>query len=59
MTRTFPELEGWQFEIDEVSAGVYRVDAKDSRGRRLTKTGTDPEQIIDECRQEAIKTTSK
>jgi len=54
MKRTFPDLVDWSFEIDEVSAGVYRVDATDERGRRVSRTGIDPEELIDECRLEVL-----
>ena len=53
MTRTYPDLPGWSFEIDEESAGVYQVVAKDARGRTIVRVATDPEFLIDECRREA------
>src|SRR5580704_6940797 len=35
MRRSFPELPGWSFLIEEVSAGVYEVTAKDAAGHRV------------------------
>lgn len=53
MKRTFPDLPGWSFDIDEVSAGVYQVIATDEEGRGFTKVGIDPEMLIAECQSEA------
>lgn len=53
MSRTFPDLPEWSFDIDEVSAGVYQIIATDRQGRRISKTGIDPEALIQECRREA------
>ena len=58
MKHTFPDLAGWSFEVDEVSAGVYRVDATDGQGRQISRSGTDPERLIDECRLEAHSMTN-
>lgn len=52
MIRNYPELPGWIFDIDEKSAGVYEVVARDARGRTIKKAGTNPEQLIDECKRE-------
>lgn len=46
MKETFPECPGWNFEIDEVSAGVYQVTATDSQGRRVQATGTDYDALL-------------
>ena len=53
--RTFVELPGWTFEIDEVSAGVYSVRGVDEVGRSVASTGTDPDTVLSECRQSAAK----
>ncbi|MFH1870117.1 MAG: hypothetical protein ABIG36_05790 [Pseudomonadota bacterium] len=52
MIRTLPDLPGWSFDIDEVSAGVYQIMATDKKGRRIFKTGIDPAALIEECRRE-------
>jgi len=54
MNRTFLELPGWIFDVDEVSAGVYQVVASDIKGHRICRVGTDPTALIEECRSEAI-----
>ncbi|HRP24230.1 hypothetical protein [Thauera sp.] len=53
MIRRFPDIPDWAFDIDEKSAGVYEVVAKDTKGRTIRRTGTDPDRLIDECRREA------
>jgi hypothetical protein len=53
MKRTFPDLPGWSFEIDEVSASVYQVIGTDEHEHQIMKSGIDPEQLIAECRSEA------
>jgi hypothetical protein len=55
MKLSFPEIPGRLFEIDEVSAGVYRVFVEDAHGRSVSKTGTDPEALISECKQEVFE----
>jgi hypothetical protein len=46
---------GWVFEVEEISANVYRVTARDSLGRSLAKTGTDPDILLAECKREALE----
>ena len=54
MTHEHQQLEGWQFEVQEVSAGVYRVTGRDRFGRRVSSTGTDPDALLQECRTTAL-----
>jgi len=49
-----PDLDGWNFLVEEVSAGVYRVEGHDAKGRSVERTGTDPEEILESCRRDAI-----
>lgn len=53
MRRSFSDLPEWSFDIDEISAGVYQIIAIDRKGHRISKTGIDPDGLIDECRHEA------
>ncbi|WP_168118461.1 hypothetical protein [Acidocella sp. MX-AZ02] len=56
MTRkTYPDLPNWTFEIDEVSAGVYEVVARDHIGHEVSEKGIDVAAIIELCRQRAAK----
>jgi hypothetical protein len=50
----FPELPGWRFTTEEMSAGVYRVRGVDLAGRSVEKTGIDPQMTLEWCRQAAI-----
>ena len=52
MSRRYPEFPGWTFDIDEISAGVYELVAKDARGRTITKFSTDLERLIEECKRD-------
>ena len=53
----FPMLQGWEFDVDEVSAGVYRVVATDSVGHRVVSTGEDADAILETCKREAARLT--
>lgn len=55
MPRTFPELPGWSFDADEVSAGVYRASGRDRAGRNVQATGADPDALIEKCRLAALE----
>jgi hypothetical protein len=50
---TFKEIPGWNFEVDEVSAGVYKVSGKDELGRSVEMTGTDPDALLEESKKYA------
>jgi len=58
MNTTFPELPGWSFSMDEVSAGVYEVVGSDERGRRVSARGTVLDAVLEECRREALRIES-
>lgn len=51
----FTELSGWSFDADEVSAGVFMAVGSDRFGRKIEKTGTDPDALIEACRRDAIR----
>jgi len=55
MAIEFTEPSGWSFDADEVSAGVFRAVGFDRFGRKIEKTGTDPDALIEACRQDAIR----
>ena len=55
MAKKFPELPGWSFDADEVSAGVFMTVGSDRFGRKIQKTGTDPDSLIEACRQDVIR----
>lgn len=57
MEKRIPELPAWQFEIDEVSAGVYEVVGRDGLGHRVFAQGTDPDSLLEQCRSDAMRLT--
>lgn len=50
---TFADTPNWEFKVDEVSANVFTITARDTAGRSIDKTGTDFDGLIEQCRQEA------
>ena len=50
-----PEFLRWKFEVDEVSAGVYRARGVDEEGRTVEAVGTDPEALLAQCRSWAAQ----
>ena len=55
MALAFEELPGWHFDADEVSAGVFRATGFDQFGRSVEATGTDPNELLERCRRDAVK----
>jgi hypothetical protein len=49
--RCFPELPGWHFSLDELSAGVYEVVAADDQGSRFEAKGIDPDNLLRRTRE--------
>ena len=47
--------DAWSFSVEEVSAGVYRARGVDSAGRTVEATGSDPDRLLEECKQAAAK----
>jgi len=50
MRKTFPDLPGWSFDLDEISANVYEAIGTDKHGHRVSYTGTDLEEILNQCK---------
>jgi len=53
MTERSPDLPGWDFELSEVSAGVYEVIGHDTAGHRVSAKGFDLDPLVERCREEA------
>jgi hypothetical protein len=62
MRRRYPihgRLEGWFFRMKEISAGVYQVQGSDPWGRKVSRTGSDAEALLDACVEDAIWINAK
>ena len=46
----FPDVPGWTFFAEEVSASVFRVVGRDQQGRSVESRGLDPDVLVEECR---------
>ena len=53
MKKEFPELPGWSFEVEELSAGGYRIVGTETGGKSLDMTGTDYDSLLEDCKEEA------
>lgn len=49
------ELPDWEFDLDEVSANVYKVIAKHRLGSSIEQTSFDPEKLLADAKAEAHK----
>ena len=47
-------VDGWRFRLEERSAGVYLAEGRDSAGRAVSRTGTDPEELLRSCVRDAL-----
>jgi len=55
LKRTHPRksrLKTWNIKIEEMSNGVYKVEAKDVYSRVVSKTGSDPDKLVVEIEEE-------
>jgi len=53
MKKSFPDLPGWTFEMDEVSAGVYEVVGHDVSGNKVSSKGIELDKIVADCKAKA------
>lgn len=56
MKRRFPisdRVPGWFFRLEEVSAGAYLAEGADLCGRQASRTGADPEAVLEACMADA------
>ena len=52
MNKTFSDLPGWVFKLDEISANVYEVVGTDELGHKIEKTGINLEELLEECKRD-------
>jgi hypothetical protein len=55
MMKMFLEQPDWKFEVDEVSSNVYEIIASNIFGEKISKTGTNIEQLIHCFKKKAIE----
>jgi hypothetical protein len=58
MTKTFGDLPGWSFSVEEVSAGVYEIVGVHETGRRVEAKGTDYDGLLSDCRHRAAQVSA-
>ena len=46
-------LAGWSFTTDEVSYGRYEVSGVSADGRSVSRTGSDPDEALADCVEDA------
>jgi hypothetical protein len=59
MKKSFDDLPGWIFDMEEISANVYEVTAIDTLGHRVQIKGVDPETLLDNARRGAKEIQQK
>lgn len=55
MRKKFDHLPNWNFELDEISAGVYKVVGVHALGCSVEISGTDPDKLMMQALAEAKK----
>jgi hypothetical protein len=55
MKREIEELPNWTFQVEEMSAGIYRLRAKHRLGPSIESTGIDPEELMERARKDAAE----
>ena len=48
-------VEGWFFRVDEISQGFYQVEGIDRLGRKVSRMGVNPEQLLGICKTDIEK----
>ena len=58
MVKDYPienRLANWYFRITEASNGAWLVEGCDIWGRKVSRTGSDPEQLLSACVDDAAE----
>jgi hypothetical protein len=50
-------VDGWFLRVDEVSQGFYKVEGIDRWGRKVSRMGEDPEQLLSLCKSDIEEIT--
>jgi hypothetical protein len=59
MERRLDQFPDWRVDIDEVSAGVYKLHAKGPKGHVVELVGTDPDLLLEQCKRELARMSAK
>ena len=54
--KTYPikgSVAGWYFRVREISNGVWEVEGSDIYGRKIGKSGTEPQELLKSCEFDA------
>jgi hypothetical protein len=51
----FKDLPRWQFEVEEVSVGIYKVSGKDKSDRNIELKGAEPDALLEKCKEYALQ----
>lgn len=52
-------ISNWKFEIEEVSAGAYRLLGTHSSGASIDLAGTDPDSLVEAAKERALAIEQK
>jgi len=55
MQRKLEDLPNWTLDIEERSAGVYKLRALHDLGASIELSGTDPDELIQRVRKDALE----
>ena len=55
MAIEFSEIPGWSFDVDEISAGVFKAVGRGRAGQTVEATGVDPVMLMERCKQAALQ----
>ena len=50
-------VDGWFLRVDEVSQGFYKIEGIDRWGRRVSRMGMDPDQLLSLCKSDIEEMT--
>mgnify|MGYP001187795529 CR=1 FL=1 len=54
--KTYPikgRVNGWYFRKTEISNGVWQVEGMDIYGRKVGRSGPDPDELLNKCESDA------
>ena len=52
-------VKGWYFQVRESSPGGYIVDGTDLYGRKVSRMGADPDNLLKQCASDANEIASQ